>query len=175
MGVVLQDYYIFAYSIKENISFDKECEDSEIIQYLHKTGLKEKLLTIDNDTNTSLYRQLDDKGLEFSGGESQKLALARALFKDSQFLILDEPSSAIDPVAEYQLFSQLNELSDGKTTLFISHRLSSTKFCDKILVLEDGSITGYGSHDELMGSHPFYADLYNTQANYYRESGVTIP
>jgi ABC-type multidrug transport system fused ATPase/permease subunit len=119
-----------------------------------------------------VYKTLDDNGIEFSGGEGQKLALARAIYKDAETLILDEPTSALDPIAEYELFSKLNDISDNKSTIFISHRLSSTKFCDKIIVLSGGEIIECGSHEKLIKQHGVYADLFNAQAKYYRERGV---
>jgi ABC-type multidrug transport system fused ATPase/permease subunit len=173
IGVVLQDFALFAYSVRENLTFSKECDDKTLIKYLSQSGLEGKILSLKNGLDTSIYRQLDDDGIEFSGGEGQKLALARALFKNASILILDEPTSALDPVAEYELFNRLNSIAKGKNALFISHRLSSTRFCDKIIVIQNGEITDSGSHDELMSKNGFYGDLFNTQASYYLESEVT--
>lgn len=119
-----------------------------------------------------IYKTFDDNGIEFSGGEGQKLALARAIYKNSELLMLDEPTSALDPLSEYELFSRLAEISDKKTTLFISHRLSSTKFCGRILVLAGGCIAEDGTHDSLMKQNGIYASLFSSQAQYYEKAGI---
>lgn len=172
IGIVLQDFSLFAYSLKENIVFDSEYDSDRFFESIEKSGLTNKLQTLPNGMDTSIYRELDDKGIEFSGGEGQKLALARAIYKNADMLILDEPTSALDPIAEYQLFSRLNEISENKTTIFISHRLSSTYFCDNIIVLKDGSVGEQGKHDELMKQNSFYAELYRLQAKYYERNEV---
>lgn len=168
IGIVLQDFMLFAYSVKENIAFDREFDEEKIFGSIEKSGLKEKIDGLKNGIETSVYKELDDDGVEFSGGEGQKLALARAVYKAAEILILDEPTSALDPVAEYDLFSRLNDIAQDKTTIFISHRLSSTKFCDRILVFDNGEIVETGNHDELMQINGIYADLFNSQAQYYK-------
>lgn len=173
IGIVLQDYSLFAYSVKENIVFDKPFEKEKFEESIHKSGLGDKIKTLSKGIDSSVYRELDDNGIEFSGGEGQKLALARAIYKNAGLLILDEPTSALDPVAEYELFSKLNDIAKDKTTVFISHRLSSTRFCDRIIVLKDGNISEWGSHAELMRQDGFYAHLYRAQAKYYAETEVT--
>jgi len=174
IGIVLQDFLLFAYSVKENVVLDTEYDEVKFMSSINKSGLKNKIDGLNNGIDTSVYKTLDDNGIEFSGGEGQKLALARAIYKDVEMLILDEPTSALDPIAEYELFSKLNDISENKATIFISHRLSSTKFCDKIIVLSDGEIMEYGSHDELIKQNGFYAELFNAQARYYREKGVAV-
>ncbi len=174
IGVVLQDFSLFAYSLKENIIFDGDFNFEKLHEVIDKSGLTSKVEKLPNGIDTAIYRELDDNGIEFSGGEGQKLAFARALYKNADILILDEPTGALDPIAEYQLFSRLNDVSDNKTTVFISHRLSSTHFCDNIVVLQNGSIIEQGSHVELMNQNGFYADLFNTQARYYKESKVNL-
>ena len=109
--------------------------------------------------------------MEFSGGEGQKLALARAIYKNAGILVLDEPTSALDPIAEYELFSGLAEIAERKTTWFISHRLSSTKFCDRILVLSDGKLIETGNHQTLLRQGGLYAELFHAQAQYYEKMG----
>ena len=121
-----------------------------------------------NGINTSIYKILDSEGIEFSGGEGQKLALARVIYKDTGLLVLDEPTSAMDPISEYEFFSNLAILSDQKAAVFISHRLSSTVFCDKIFVICSGNIIETGTHYELMQKNGFYANLFREQAKYYK-------
>lgn len=174
LGVVLQDYFLFAYSVRENIVFDGEPDDERVREALGKAGLTGKLSGLSGGLDTALYKTLDDGGVEFSGGEGQKLALARAVYKNAGSVILDEPTSALDPLAEYDLFSRLSELSGEKTTLFISHRLSSTRFCDRILVLSDGRIAETGSHDALMKANGLYAGMFASQAKYYEKAGVGV-
>ena len=174
IGIVLQDFMLFAYSVKENVALDTDYDEIKFKSSIEKSGIKEKIDGLKNGIDTSVYKTLDESGVEFSGGEGQKLALARAIYKNAETLILDEPTSALDPIAEYDLFSKLNDISENKATIFISHRLSSTKFCDKIIVLSDGEIIEYGSHSELIKQNGFYADLFNAQARYYREQGVKV-
>lgn len=171
IGIVLQDFCLFAYSVKENIVFDGKCDEKRLSDCIRKSGLSEKINLLPNGADTSVYKTLDDNGIEFSGGEGQKLALARAIYKYAGILVLDEPTSALDPLAEYELFSKLADISEGKTTFFISHRLSSTKFCDRIFVISDSTVAECGTHDELMERCGIYADLFRAQAKYYEEGG----
>ncbi len=174
VGVVLQDFYIFAYSIRENIVFDNNTSKDKIKDAIAKSGFNEKIKSLKDGIDTVLYKELDENGVELSGGEGQKLALARALCKDAKILILDEPTSTLDPIAEYQMFSSLRDISKGKTTVFISHRLSSTKFCDRIFVIQDGAIAEQGSYYELITKGGIYANMFESQAKFYRENGVTL-
>ena len=135
IACVMQDFALFAYSIKENVIFDGIFDETRFRDCINKSGLKENISSLPYDINTSLYRELDEAGIEFSGGEGQKLAMARALYKKADIMILDEPTSALDPIAEYELFMRFNDITDNKTTIYISHRLSSTKFCDEIIVI----------------------------------------
>ena len=112
---------------------------------------------------------MDDKGVELSGGESQKLSIARVIYKDAPFVILDEPTSALDPIAESELYMNLNKIINNHSAIFISHRLSSTKFCDRIFFLEKGELLEVGTHDELMNVDSEYKKLFNMQAEYYKE------
>lgn len=169
IGVVLQDYYLFAYSVKENITLETPYDEKKLRSALKESGSDKKIEALKNGIDTSVSKVLDKDGIEFSGGEGQKLALARAIYKNSPILVLDEPTSALDPIAEYELFSRLNDISKNKLTLYISHRLSSTKFCDKIVVLSDGEIAEIGSHNELMNRGGLYCELFTSQAKYYKE------
>ena len=172
IGIILQDFYVFAFSVKENIVFDDGMYDEKLcISSLKKDGVYDKISGLPYGINTSMYKYCDENGVELSGGENQKLCIARALYKDADVMVMDEPSSTLDPLAEYQLFTNLVNLSDNKPTLFISHRLSSTVFCDRILVLSNGEIVETGSHSELIKNNGLYSELYNTQAGYYKIGG----
>lgn len=174
IGIVLQDFLLFAYSVKENIVFDKEYDESRFNKSIEKSGLGIKMANLKDGADTVIYRELDDNGIEFSGGEGQKLALARAIYKNADVLVLDEPTSTLDPIAEYELFSKLSDIADNKTAIFISHRLSSTRFCDRIIVLSGSEISECGSHIELIGKNGVYAKLFKAQAKYYEERGVAL-
>jgi ABC-type multidrug transport system fused ATPase/permease subunit len=174
IGIVLQDFLLFAYSIKDNIVLVQNYNENKLKTSIEKSGLKNKVDALKNGIDTAVYKELDDDGIEFSGGEGQKLALARAIYKDAELLILDEPTSTLDPIAEYDLFSKLNDIAENKTAIFISHRLSSTKFCDKIIVFEKGKIVECGNHKELIGKSGIYADLFNAQAKYYEEKEAAL-
>ena len=117
-----------------------------------------------------LSREFEEKGVEISGGEAQKIALARALLKDGAIFILDEPTAALDPISEYEIYKKFDSMTSGKTSIFISHRLSSCKFCDSILVLDEGRIVQRGSHDELLSeAKGKYKELWEAQAQYYQD------
>ena len=121
-----------------------------------------------------LIRNINPGGIDLSGGEAQKLMLARALYKDAPILVLDEPTSALDPVAESELYRKYNSLTKNKTSIFISHRLASTQFCDRIILLDDGQIIETGTHDELIKAGGKYAELFDVQRQYYKESYGSI-
>lgn len=136
---------------------------------LRQAGLGERLKTWERGTETFLFREFDDKGVEVSGGEAQKIAIARALYKDAPFLILDEPTAALDPIAEAEIYEKLNDMVGDKTAIYISHRLSSCKFCDEIVVFDTGKIIQQGAHETLLADESGeYAQLWNAQAQYYR-------
>ena len=174
VSTVLQDFALFSYSVKENIVFDQAYDDVRFWDSIEKSGLVDKLTNLPNGVDTSVNRDLDDGGIEFSGGEGQKLAIAHAIYKDAPLFILDEPTAALDPIAEATLFSRFDEITRGKTTIFITHRLSSTTFCDDILVLCDGTIIEQGSHETLLSkADGTYAKLYRSQMQYYEEHKET--
>ena len=112
---------------------------------------------------------LDPNGIELSGGENQRLALARALYKDGEIIVLDEPTAALDPIAEYNIYNSFNDMIGEKTAIYISHRLASTRFCDIIAFFENGEIQEYGTHDELLALNGKYAEMFNVQACYYKD------
>lgn len=171
IGAVLQDFFVFAYSVKENLCFGRETEEAGLTEALEQAGLRERVAALPKGLETSLYRVLDPGGMELSGGEGQKLAMARALVKEIGLLILDEPTSSLDPLAEYELFSRMRRISGSHTAIVISHRLSSTKYSDRILVFADGRLVQSGSHQELMKAEGMYGELYRNQAKYYMGEG----
>lgn len=165
---VFQDFKLFAFSIKENIVLDDPCSDEEISGLLEQVGLGDKLKSLEKGVETILFKSFDENGIEPSGGEQQKMAIARALYKKAPVVILDEPTAALDPVAEYDIYRQFDSLVGGKTAIYISHRLSSCKFCDRIAVFSEGVIKEYGTHDELiLINNGIYAEMFKAQAKYY--------
>ncbi len=146
-----------------------EYDEEKIIRCLKQVNLWEKVSQLPNGIHTVLTQILDHEGVNLSGGQIQRLMLARALYKEAPILILDEPTSALDPIAESELYQEYAKLCENKISIFISHRLSSTRFCDRILFLENGKIVEQGTHDELMALHGHYAEMYQIQAHYYQK------
>lgn len=165
-SVVFQDFKLFSLPIGENIAGGDETEEDKIWNCLEKVGLRDRVKVMPEGLKTQLYKDNGD-GVEISGGEAQRLAIARALYKDAPFVILDEPTAALDPIAEAEIYENFNQMIDGKTALYISHRMSSCKFCDDILVMDNGCIAERGTHKELLKTGGIYANLYHTQAQYY--------
>ncbi len=167
ISAVFQDYKLFAYSIGENIAGDNLHKD-EAYQEACLVGLKQKLDSLDEGIDSLYSKSFDEKGIELSGGEAQKVAIARALHKNSSLVILDEPTSALDPLAEAEIYENFDCLVKHKIAIYISHRMSSSIFCDKILVLNGGKVTDYDSHTNLMKKHDsLYYKLFHTQAKNY--------
>ena len=168
---VFQDTNHYAVSIRENIAMESAdaIDENKIINAIKLVGLEEKINILENGLDTVITRDMDENGVELSGGENQKLAIARAIYKDAPLIILDEPTSALDPLAEYNLYMNLNSIINNHTAIFISHRLSSTRFCDRILFLKDGELIEMGTHNQLMNSDSEYKKLFDMQAEYYKE------
>lgn len=167
-GVLFQDFEIIATDIAHNISMTNDDFDVEKgKEAIKKAAFEERLDSMPDGFNTQLTREFDDKGINLSGGEAQKIALARVLYADSSVIILDEPSSALDPIAEYQLNKAVTSLTKNKTVIIISHRLSTTRFVDKIYMLENGKIIEEGNHNSLMKINGKYANMFNLQAEKY--------
>lgn len=167
-SVVFQDYKLFAFSFKENISVSEEPDENRVLKLCERVGLGKKIDDMPNGMDTIMFKQFDESGVEPSGGEQQKMSIARAIYKDAPIVILDEPTAALDPIAEYDIYRQFNEIVNGKTAIYISHRLSSCKFCDKIAVFKDGVIEEYGHHSELLEiPNGEYKRMFDAQAKYY--------
>lgn len=164
-AAVFQDFQLFSCNVGENVALDDSYDSDRVMDALGHSGFSKKLK---KGTETELLREFDDEGIMLSGGESQKVAIARAFYKNCPFVILDEPSANLDPVAEYNLNRAMSEASDNKTVIFISHRLSTTVHADRIYVMEKGRIIESGSHDELMKLDGTYAYMFNLQAEKYR-------
>ncbi len=170
VSAVFQDSALLPVSIERNITMnDEEADDSKLNRIISLVGLDRKISSLDMGIETPLIKHISENGTELSGGEMQKLLLARAIYKDSPILILDEPTAAMDPIAEQNVYLKYNELSRDKTSFFISHRLSSTRFCDRIILIDGGTIIEIGTHDELMAMRGMYHDMYMLQSKYYQE------
>ena len=167
ISVVFQDFKLFSFSVKENVQMNTEGNPEKVDRAIIESGLEEKIASLPKGKDTYVYKEFDSEGVEFSGGEGQKLAIARAIYKDSQIVILDEPTSALDPIAEYDVYKHFHSLSEGKLSIYISHRLSSTRFTDKIALFDDGIIKEYGTHSNLYNSGGLYRTIFDTQAKYY--------
>lgn len=168
-SVVFQDFKIFSVSLKDNVCANSDFESDRFYACLENANIKDRTERLPNKENTYLYKDLNKNGVEISGGEAQKLALARALYKDAPVVILDEPTAALDPIAENEIYSRFNSFVQNKTAIYISHRLSSCAFCDKIAVFDKSCLVESGTHKELLSADGRYAELWNAQAKYYVE------
>lgn len=172
-AVVFQDFQLFAFSLRENIALSDTPDDERIEEVLKLSGFYDDAQKLEHGLDTTLFKSFDEKGTELSGGQQQKTAISRALYRNAPVVILDEPTAALDPVAEYEIYRQFNSLVGGRTAIYISHRLSSCKFCDKIAVFADDTIKEYGTHDELAElPNGIYAEMFTAQAQYYVNCSV---
>ena len=169
---VFQDFSVIASSVAVNVAQDaKELDMEKVRDCIEKAGLKKKVESLPQQYETLLDRDVHRGAVELSGGELQRLMLARLLYKDSPIVVLDEPTAALDPIAESDIYQRYNELTRGKSAVFISHRLASTRFCDRILLIEDGGIAEEGTHEELLKNGKRYTQLFELQSRYYQENG----
>ena len=167
-SVVFQDFSLFALPLGENVAGSHTYDKEKVLHCLKDAGFEDRLETMPNGLDTYLYKDLDKDGVEVSGGEAQKIAIARALYKDAPFIILDEPTAALDPIAEAEIYSKFDAIAGDKTAIYISHRLSSCRFCDDILVFHEGNVVQHGSHEALVSDATGkYFELWNAQAQYY--------
>ena len=169
-SVVFQDFKLFSLKLGENVASSSKVNEELAVDCLQKAGFGERLSEMERGIQTYLYKHYDENGVNISGGEAQKIAIARAIYKNAPFIILDEPTAALDPIAEAEIYSKFDEIAGDKTAIYISHRLSSCKFCDEIAVFHEGAVIQQGSHADLLSNTMGkYHELRNAQAQYYTE------
>ena len=169
-SVVFQDFQLLSQPLGNNVAGCIDYDEKQVLKSLTDAGFSDRLADLPKGLDTQLYKEFDDEGVTVSGGEAQKIAIARALYKDAPFIILDEPTAALDPIAEAEIYAQFNEISGDKTAVYISHRLSSCRFCDEILVFGRGQIIQQGSHEKLLADESGqYYRLWHAQAQYYED------
>ena len=167
LSVVFQDFKLFSMKLGENVAASVDYDHRRVWDCLEKSGMRERVAAMPEKLDTGLFQQKED-GVELSGGEGQKLAIARALYKDAPVVILDEPTAALDPVSEYEIYSRFGRMVEGKTSVYISHRMSFCRFCDVVYVFDGGAIVQTGAHEELLAQEEgLYAQLWRAQAQYY--------
>lgn len=169
---VFQDFMLYAFSVRENILFDHTIDTVSLSNLLQKVGLDEKISSLPKGLDTSYTKRFDPDGVEFSGGEEQKLVIGRALAHAGEIMVLDEPTASLDPLAEYSIYNLIHKLRKDYTTFFVSHRLSTTRFCDKILVLDQGHLVEVGNHKTLMTMNGLYSNMFYMQKHYYDGKNV---
>ena len=173
-SAVFQDYCFMPMTIAENITAEQAYDKERLFAAFDKAGITDKINSLSEKENTLMVKDVYKNAADFSGGEKQKLLLAKAVYKNAPVLILDEPTAALDPISENELYLKYNELTEDKISFFISHRLSSTRFCDRILFIKDGTVAESGTHEELMAKKGAYYRMYQTQSMYYKEMGVAV-
>lgn len=169
-STVYQDFHIFPFSILENIVFRDEADEEaekKILELFKQNGLSSRLEAMYQGLKTPITKELDNRGEDLSGGELQRIAIIRALYKNAPFIVLDEPTSALDPIAEYEIYHRFSQMTNQKTAIYISHRIASTRFCDRIVVFDKGVISELGTFDELINNQGLYYHLYQKQAQYF--------
>lgn len=172
-SVVFQDYTLFSLPLAQDVAVDVEYDEAKVRKCLEDAGFGSRLAQLKDGLETYLYTDYDDSGIQISGGEAQKIALARAVYKGAPFILLDEPTAALDPISEYEVYTNFDKIVGSKTAIYISHRLSSCRFCEKIAVFHEGSLVQYGSHEELAADTAGkYYEMWNAQAQYYKEQGM---
>ena len=169
---VFQEFSLLQSSIAANIAqSETDIDDEKVLACVERAGFAEMIEKLPNGLETKLGKLVNDDGVELSGGQTQRMMLARALYKNAPILLLDEPTAALDPIAENDMYMRYNEIADGRTAIYISHRLASTRFCDRVLFLKDGVVAEEGTHEELIALDGGYAELFEVQSRYYREGG----
>ena len=173
-SVIFQDYRFLPMTIQQNITASSEYDRGKLYAAFEQAGILENINSLPQNENSLMDREVYKDAVDFSGGEKQKLLLSKAVYKDAPILVLDEPTAALDPIAENELYLKYNELTKNKLSFFISHRLSSTRFCDRILFLSDGKIAEEGTHEELMAKKGKYYKMYQIQSYYYKEQEASV-
>lgn len=172
-AAVFQQFFLLAGNIEENVAQrDGEIDRKRLEHCIEMAGLTEKVSSLPQGYDTKLVKSVYEDAVELSGGEKQRLMLARALYKEAPILVLDEPTAALDPIAENDIYQKYRQLTRGRTSVYISHRLASTRFCDRIILLENGVIAEEGTHEELIAKGGSYAGLFEIQKKYYQEGGA---
>ncbi len=167
-SVVFQDYQLFSFMLAENVAVSESFDGDRVVSCLKQAGFDERLKGLKDGIESYLYKDFEDNGIEISGGEAQKIAIARAVYKDAPFILMDEPTAALDPISEYEIYSGFDRMVGDKTAIYISHRLSSCRFCEKIAVFHEGELIQTGTHDELLQDKSGkYFEMWNAQAKYY--------
>ena len=166
-SIVFQDFKLFSFTLGQNVALSNSYDDSIVEKSLAEAGFESRLESLKDGLGTYLYKTFENDGVEISGGEAQKIAIARSLYKDAKIMIMDEPTAALDPIAEFDIFNRIQQIIQNRTVICISHRLSSCRICDRILVFLDGEIAQDGSHKELVNVEGPYKELWNAQAQYY--------
>lgn len=167
-SVVFQDFKTYAFSVRENVTAGKTVDEERLAKAYKESGLLNKIEHLPKGDETIIMRGYDEEGIEISGGETQKVAIARAIYKDTPVVIFDEPTASLDPIAEYMLYKDIQRIQKDKLAIFITHRLTSTRFCDEIFVLAGGRVQEHGTHEELMNKRGLYYEMYSKQAFYYQ-------
>ena len=168
---VFQDFKLFSFSLGQNIAANRTYDEDKIKECMKKVSFYDRFRTMPEGAESYLYKDISADGVEISGGEAQKIALARALYKETPVIVLDEPTASLDPIAEAQVYADFSNMVDNKTAIYISHRLSSCQFCDEITVFDKGKIVQKGAHDKLVGETAGkYSELWNAQAKYYQRA-----
>lgn len=173
-SVVFQDSKLFSFPLAQNVAASMEYDEELVSDCVARSGLGERVKEMPYGLETCLYKDFDEKGVEISGGEAQKLELARAIYKGGPFVILDEPTAALDPVSESEIYNKFNEMVGTRTAIYISHRLSSCRFCDDILVLDKGRLVERGTHEELLEKEGNYSRMWKAQSEYYKENPAGV-
>lgn len=170
-SVVFQDYQLFPFLLSQNVAVDIEPERDRVLKCLRDADFGERLETLEKGMDSYLYKEYSDDGIEISGGEAQKIAIARAIYKEAPFILLDEPTAALDPLAEYEIYTNFAKIIGTKTAIYISHRLSSCRFCQRIAVFHEGRLVQTGTHEELLKERDGkYYEMWNAQAQYYQNA-----
>ena len=174
ISTILQDAKVFPFTLAENIALEQTPDPQRLTTSIEHSGLAPFVQSLENGPDTWLLKILNENGIDLSGGQRQKMFLARALYENRPFIILDEPTAALDPLAEYEMYQSFDQTIENKSAIYISHRLSSTQFCDHVAFLEDGRITEYGTHLDLLKQNGSYASLFEIQAQYYRDNKTLV-